>query len=328
MRGKPKRKTKKRTLSGMLFFIALALGLWGLSVQQGWNINGLIGGEVYADSGAPTATSEPTESNPATESPSPSTTPEPEVTAPTPKPSPSTTPSPSPPPSPTPKPDPSPTPKPNSGNTGTHGDKYEGRKLIALTFDDGPDGKYTPQILDILKEYKAKATFFVVGPQVKKFPDIAKRIIEEGHTIGNHSWSHSDLTKLSDKKLAVEIDKTQQAVFDATGVTPAVVRAPYGAISDKVLKAIHSMHLKHVYWTVDTLDWDGASVSNMHENVMSNTHKGGVILMHSFGGRKHAIEHTVKLLPSIIKDLTAKGYEFVTVEELIESEQFHPSVIK
>ncbi len=316
MRGKPNRKTKKRALRGMLVFIMLALSLWGLSMSQDWSLHGLFGGAVFADTAAPTESASPAPTVPPTESNAPT-----ETAPPTESNAPTETEETTPPPAESPAP-------PVKDPQETNQDNYQGRKLIALTFDDGPDGKYTPQILDILKEYNAKATFFVVGPQIAKNPDVARRIIEEGHTIGNHSWSHSDLTKLSEKNLKAEIEKTQQAVVKATGIAPVLVRAPYGAYSDKVLKSIHLEHMKHVYWTVDTRDWAGTSVSDMRKNVLTNAHKGGVILMHSFGGRKHAIEHTVELLPSIIEELSDKGYAFVTVEELIESGQYHSSVIK
>jgi len=204
---------------------------------------------------------------------------------------------------------------------------HEG-KLVALTFDDGPDNNYTLKILDILKEYDVKATFFLVGTQVKKYPETAKRIVEEGHSVGNHTWSHSDLTKLSAKAQAEQIDKAQREIVKATGATPSLMRAPYGAISSSALKTVHLGGMKHVAWTVDTRDWAGTSVAAMHKNVMTNTKEGGVILMHSFGGRKDALEHTVKLLPSIIKDLQAKGYELVTVDEMIASGHYRTSVIK
>lgn len=207
-------------------------------------------------------------------------------------------------------------------------DKQDTRKLVALTFDDGPDNNYTSDIMDILKEYKVHATFFVVGLQVVKYPEMAKRIVDEGHTIGNHSWSHKDLTKLTSIARDEEINKTQQAIKEATGIVPELMRAPYGAISDAVLKSIHNENMKHVYWTVDTRDWAGTAVADMHENVLANTDVGGIILMHSFGGRRNAIAHTIKLLPSLIEDLTAKGYEFVTVDELIEADQAYASIVK
>lgn len=210
----------------------------------------------------------------------------------------------------------------------THPEQYKNRKLVALTFDDGPDNKYTTRILDILKEQDVKATFFLVGTQVAKYPATAKRIVDEGHAIGNHTWSHSDLTKLSVKAMDLQIERTQQAIIEATGITPGLMRAPYGALSDDVLDAVHAEGLTHIYWTVDTKDWAGSSVANIRKNVHDHTHKGGIILMHSFGGKKNALDNTVKALPLIIKDLQDRGYELVTVNELIDSGQAHPSVIK
>ncbi|XID91302.1 polysaccharide deacetylase family protein [Paenibacillaceae bacterium WGS1546] len=202
------------------------------------------------------------------------------------------------------------------------------RKQIALTFDDGPDSNYTPRILDLLKEYDAKATFFLVGSQVRKFPDVAARIVEEGHSVGNHTWAHADLTKLSAKALNEQVDRAREAIAEAAGLTPQLVRAPYGAVSDAVLKAFGEAGMTHVGWTVDTKDWAGTSVATMRENVAENARDGGIILMHSFGGRKGAIEHTVELLPLIIEDLRANGFELVTVEELIESGRAIESAIK
>jgi len=212
--------------------------------------------------------------------------------------------------------------KPSKPAPGDH------RKLIALTFDDGPDHKYTPQILDILKEYDVKATFFLVGTQVAKYPEIAKRIVDEGHSIGNHTWAHGDLTKQSSKTAADQIGKAQKAIKDATGIAPRLIRAPYGAVSDGVLKTVHEAGMLHVGWTIDTKDWAGSSVANIHENVMTHARDGGVVLMHSFGGRKNALEHTVKVLPKIIKDLKAKGFDLVSVDEMIDSGHSRSSVIK
>ncbi|WP_123043447.1 polysaccharide deacetylase family protein [Cohnella candidum] len=203
------------------------------------------------------------------------------------------------------------------------------RKVLALTFDDGPDGKYTPQVLDILKEYGVKATFFVVGTQVEKNPDTMKRILKEGHDIGNHSWSHADLTKLSGQALADQIDRTQKAVEKATGgYTPDLVRAPYGSVSKPLLDYVHEKELHHVLWTVDPRDWAGTSVSAMRANIRKHARPGGVILLHSFGGKKDALEHTIELLPIIIQDLKKAGYEFVTIDDMIDSQTANSSVIK
>ncbi|MBW5445704.1 polysaccharide deacetylase family protein [Cohnella sp. CFH 77786] len=229
---------------------------------------------------------------------------------------------------PRPKTAPKPSPAEAEKPTGSAG-KAEKSKVVALTFDDGPDGKYTPQVLDILKKYNVKATFFVVGKQVEKYPDVTLRIVREGHDIGNHSWSHQDLTKLTGQALDDEIDRTQEAVAQAAGgYTPDLVRAPYGAISDSLLDYLHDRKFHHVYWSVDPRDWAGTPVAAMRENIRKHVRPGSVILLHSFGGRKHAIEHTVELLPQIIEDLRKAGYEFATVDEMIDAEEANASVIK
>lgn len=185
---------------------------------------------------------------------------------------------------------------------------------IAITFDDGPDLKYTPRILDILQEKDVKATFFVVGIQVNKYPDVLKRIEAEGHLIGNHSYNHPNLTKLSSDELTEEIQSTDDKIFAALGHVPTLVRPPYGSVNDEVRQQLQDMGKEVVLWNIDPRDWDGSTVEDMFENIMSNARDGGNILLHSFGG-KH-IENTVTLLPLIIDELRAQGYSFVTVDEL------------
>lgn len=217
-----------------------------------------------------------------------------------------------------------PIPPPAAADSGSK----DTRKLIALTFDDGPDSKYTPKVLDILKERGVRSTFFLVGPQVSKYPDTAKRILDEGHSIGNHSWSHKDLKTMTPEQVAGEIDRTQQEIADATGYTPQLMRAPYGSISTSLLDALHERDMSHVYWTIDTRDWAGTSIADMRKNVTDHAQPGAILLMHSFGGRKNALDNTLKLLPQIIDDLSKEGFTFVTVDELIDSGQTRKSVIK
>lgn len=201
-------------------------------------------------------------------------------------------------------------------------------RWIALTFDDGPDDKYTPKILDILKEKDAMATFFLVGKQVEKYPEVARRIVEEGHTIGNHSWSHRNLATLKPEAYDDQVKRAQEAIADATGVEPALMRAPYGALSDEFLDYLHEQSLRHIYWTIDPRDWDGTSVAEMREGILKHAKPGGIILLHSFGGRKNALDHTLKLLPLIIDDLREAGYEFTTVDRMIEADAVAASAIK
>lgn len=190
-------------------------------------------------------------------------------------------------------------------------------KYVALTFDDGPDKKYTPAILDILKQYNVKATFFVVGTQAEKHSAVLQRIVDEGHSIGNHTYSHADLTKLSTIAIAEEIEKADEIINDTLGFIPNWIRAPYGAINDNVKEYMNNDSRSFVGWNVDTRDWAGASVEDMRKNINKNTKPNSIILMHSFGGKQ--INNTVELLPYIIEDLQDKGYTLVTIDELYEN---------
>jgi len=200
------------------------------------------------------------------------------------------------------------------------------QKLVALTFDDGPDEKYTPAILDILKEKEVKATFFLVGVQVRKFPKMVKRIVDEGHEVGNHSYNHSDLAKLDAAGVKKQIKWTDDLLQQAVGFVPHLVRAPYGSTSSTVKSVIKQGERELIGWTVDTRDWGGESVEKMLVNINKNTKPGGVILMHSFGG-KH-IKNTVELVPKAIEDLKKQGYTFVTIDELHAAQQQEKAVVK
>ncbi|QHT59324.1 polysaccharide deacetylase family protein [Paenibacillus lycopersici] len=192
-----------------------------------------------------------------------------------------------------------------------------GAKLVALTFDDGPDNRYTPAILDILKAQHVHGTFFTVGVQVKRYPAVMKRIVKEGHEIGNHSYSHPDLSKLDCAHVLNQIKWTDTLIDREAGFVPRLVRAPYGAASPLLKQIVADNGRRLINWTVDTRDWDGSTVPAMRANVNKNTHPGGIILMHSFGSKR--VGNTVELLPLIIKDLRLKGYAFVTVSELLDA---------
>ncbi|RJE88691.1 polysaccharide deacetylase family protein [Paenibacillus sp. 1011MAR3C5] len=189
-------------------------------------------------------------------------------------------------------------------------------KRVALTFDDGPDLKYTTAVLDILKEKGVKATFFVVGTQVEKYPEIMQRIEEEGHAIGNHTQSHKDLSKLGRSGILSQIDQADKALNDALDWTPTLFRAPYGAVSDTLKKVMKEQNRRMVGWTVDTRDWAGTSIADMRDMIRKQTKPNGIILMHSFGG-KH-IRNTVDMLPDVIDDLRKMGYTMVTVDDIPE----------
>jgi peptidoglycan-N-acetylglucosamine deacetylase len=203
-------------------------------------------------------------------------------------------------------------PKSESKHMHFHGPR--GLKLVALTFDDGPDEKYTGQILDILKKNRIRATFFVLGKQVKAHPDMLKRIHNEGHIIGNHSWGHPYLPHLSNKKLAQEMNQTNYVVNQLIGKDMRLMRPPYGAVKGKI-KALEQMGFEMVQWDIDTLDWKkGRTAEDILQTVKTNLAPGSIILEHNAGGPRDA---TVKALPPLIEYLRQQGYQFVTIDELL-----------
>ncbi|WP_019243377.1 MULTISPECIES: polysaccharide deacetylase family protein [Bacillus] len=184
-------------------------------------------------------------------------------------------------------------------------------KYVAITFDDGPHHQLTPYILDILKKHKAKATFFVLGNRVEYYPEIVKRTFDEGHEIGNHSWSHPKLTSLSQQELRNQIYHTSSAVAKITGVAPATIRPPYGAFNDQVKQVLNG---PIVNWSVDTLDWKHHNKEMIKKIVREKTRNGSIILMHDI----HSA--TAQALDSVLTELSQKGYQFVTVSQLLEIE--------
>ncbi|MFD1426674.1 peptidoglycan/xylan/chitin deacetylase (PgdA/CDA1 family) [Kroppenstedtia sanguinis] len=195
---------------------------------------------------------------------------------------------------------------------------YQGpnkKKRVALTFDDGPDRIYTPQILDILKREKVAATFFVVGKEVNRNGDMAQRIVSEGHVIANHTWNHLQLPRQSDKLVDAELIRTVQAVKKATGKEMSLMRPPYGAVKGKEKRIAQTGH-RIINWDVDTNDWrPGRSSQQILATVKEQVVPGSIVLMHSGGGNRSA---TVQALPQIIRDLKQQGYEFVTVDQLLD----------
>jgi len=182
-------------------------------------------------------------------------------------------------------------------------------KRVALTFDDGPHPTVTKNILNILDKYNAKATFFIVGNRVEKNADIIKDAFERGHEIGNHTWNHANLTKLSSNQIAEQINSTNKAIKNVIGQNPTVFRPPYGAKNNQVSNAFD---LPVIMWTIDTLDWKYRDASKLLPMVKKNMHNNAIILMHDIHSS------TGDGLESVLKYLQAEGYEFVTVSELLE----------
>ncbi|GIH95160.1 hypothetical protein Psi01_57900 [Planobispora siamensis] len=179
-------------------------------------------------------------------------------------------------------------------------------KCIALTFDDGP-GRYTGTLLRHLAAHRAHATFFVVGQNVAANPGPVRQAVKAGHEIGNHSWSHRNLTTLSGAEIRSELARTDRAVKAAAGVTPKIVRPPYGAFNGTVRSQTTR---PVVLWSVDTEDWRYRDSAAVARKAVKSASPGGVILFHDI----HPT--TVKAIPKVLESLSARGYRFVTVSEL------------
>ena len=190
------------------------------------------------------------------------------------------------------------------------------KKVIALTFDDGPNPQFTPQILDVLKQHHAKATFFVIGSRIEQYPELAQREVQEGHELANHSYRHPGMTRISPEKLREEIDQAQKVIMSATGQTPRVFRPPGGVYNDKVVNTAREAGCMVVMWSwnQDTRDWSRPGVNKIVDRVLSNAHNGSIVLFHDHGGDR---SQTVKALTEILPELEKKGYQFVTVSELL-----------
>lgn len=186
----------------------------------------------------------------------------------------------------------------------------------ALTFDDGPDGKYTPIVLDILQTYGVKATFFVVGKQAERYPEVLLRIQAEGHEIGSHSYAHTNMEKLTPEQIAEDLNKTDEAIAAVTGEAPALFRAPYGAVPKKLKAVLESSDRELVQWNVDPRDWAGTPKDEIVDEVTKTVKPNGVILLHSFGGKNANLDHTIEALPVIIERLHEAGYTLGTVSDL------------
>lgn len=190
-------------------------------------------------------------------------------------------------------------------------------KRIALTFDDGPDDSFTPQVLDVLKAHGVKATFFLIGKRAEEHPDMVRRIVREGHVIGNHSYGHPLFTKLTVEQFAGETNRAEDVLSRLCGYRPKLLRPPYGEIDEEQLQWAKSNGYVIVNWNVDSLDWKSIGEEQVSRNVLSHTKAGSIILQHSAGGNTQDLSGTVKALPGIIAKLREQGYDLVTVPSLL-----------
>lgn len=191
-------------------------------------------------------------------------------------------------------------------------------KRVALSFDDGPDTVYTPQILDILSEAKVRGTFFLIGKRAELFPDVVKRIVTEGHIVGNHSLTHPNIIKLNKAQTLAEIKGCEDLLNAIVGYRPALFRSPYGSLNPQKVEEISKLQVKIIAWNVDSLDWKGLTAEQVKYNILENVKKGSIILQHAAGSKEENLTGSVAALREVIKILKKEGYEFVTVPELLE----------
>ncbi|RJQ32172.1 MAG: polysaccharide deacetylase family protein [Actinobacteria bacterium] len=192
---------------------------------------------------------------------------------------------------------------------------------VSLTFDDGPNPKYTPDILDILKNKGVKATFFVVGSHVKRYPDIARRIVEDGHDIANHTYNHRELVRSSKETIVKELDKTNLAIADITGVSTNLFRPPRGLHSKTSRQLIEEKGYKIILWSLSSVDWQNPPPSRIINRVKKYVKGSSIILFHDSGsllGKEGGSrQSTVKALPAIIDYLHQSGYTIEPVSKVI-----------
>ncbi len=190
------------------------------------------------------------------------------------------------------------------------------KKIVALTFDISW-GTNTPMpVIEILKDKKVKSTFFLSGPWVKQYPEIVKRIKEDGHEIGSHGYRHINLSNLSKTEIKEEVMKAHKNIKEVSGVDADLIRTPNGDYNNQVVEAIHECNYEVIQWGTDSLDWMNPGIKTIIDRVSKRVHPGDIILMHA----SDTCKQTTEALPVVIDNLKEQGYQFVTVSELLKEE--------
>ena len=189
-------------------------------------------------------------------------------------------------------------------------------KKIALTFDDGPHPRNTPEILKILDKYGVKATFFIIGVNAKNYPETLSKVVESGHELGNHTYSHKILKSKSKEEISKEIIDTEREISKKNEYVTTLIRPPCGFYDDGLISLANENDYKIVLWSIDTHDWAHASVESIVSTVTNGLHGGDIILFHDYISGEN---NTPEALRIIIPRLLKQGYEFVTVSELLQS---------
>jgi len=188
------------------------------------------------------------------------------------------------------------------------------QKVVALTFDHSWGNKFTPSILDTLKQNDIKVTFFIMGPWAQKYPEVAKRMVADGHEIASHGYRHQNYGDMTREWITEDLQKSQALIQEVTGVQPKLLRPPNGHYSQLSLKVTEELGYKTIIWNIDSLDWKNPGRDVIVERVMKRLKPGGIILMHA----SDTPIQTADALPILLEKIKAEGYKIVTVSELLE----------
>jgi peptidoglycan/xylan/chitin deacetylase (PgdA/CDA1 family) len=183
-----------------------------------------------------------------------------------------------------------------------------GEAVVALTFDDGPHPDYTPKVLEILRRYNIKATFFMLGSQAEKYPDLVKQVQADGHSIANHTYTHPRLPRLDDAGFSAQVDRTQDVIEGITGQRPNCLRPPYGDSDANTVARLAARNLTPVFWTQDSTDFEKPGVQAIVDHALMHLGNGSIILMHDAGGDR---AQTLAALPTVIEQIKTRGFGFV-----------------
>lgn len=190
------------------------------------------------------------------------------------------------------------------------------KKIVALTFDISWGNIIPEPVLNILKENNLKCTFFLSGPWVKQYPEIAQRIQQDGHEIGSHGYRHINLSNLSKSEIIDEVNKAHSNIKEITGVEARLIRTPNGDYNDTVIQGIHEANYEAIQWSCDSLDWMNPGINTIIERVSKRAKSGDIILMHA----SDTCKQTPDALPAVLKNLKEQGFEIVTVSELLQEQ--------
>lgn len=203
-----------------------------------------------------------------------------------------------------------------------YGAFYKGNpndKILYLTFDNGYENGYTPKVLDVLKKEKVPAIFFVTGHYLQSKPDLVKRMVNEGHIVGNHSWSHPDMTQISDEKIKEELKKVKEETARITKQKEMhYLRPPRGILSERTMQLANEEGYTHVLWSLAFKDWivdQQKGWKYSYDNIMAQVHPGAVMLLHSVS------KDNADALEKVIKDLKARGYKFKSLDDFMMKEK-------